>query len=56
MDRGARSARRNGPVENTEVDIAGNVDNQINVNSDSSLDDELLEVFRARMGGRDYRQ
>ena len=38
-DRGARAARRkarrNGPVDNATVDIAGNVDNQINVDSDS---------------------
>ena len=44
-DRGARAARRaarrNGQVENAAVDIAGVVDNQIDVESDSSLDNEL---------------
>ena len=51
-DRGARAAkrkaRRNGPVENATVDITGNVDNQIDVDSDSLSDNELLEeVIRA---------
>ena len=38
-----RAARRNGPVENAAVDIAEVVDNQIDVESDSSSDNELLE-------------
>jgi hypothetical protein len=46
-DRGVRAARRaarrNGPVENAAVDIAEVVDNQIDVDSDSSSDNELLE-------------
>jgi len=46
-DRGARAARRaarrNGPVENAAVDIAEVVDNRIDVESDSSSDNELLE-------------
>ena len=59
-DRGVRAARmaarRNGPVENVAVAIAGNVDNQINVDSDSSSDDELLEEVIRAMRGRDHRQ
>ena len=43
-DRGVRAARRearrNGPVENAAVDIAEVVDNQIDVDSDSSSDNE----------------
>ena len=46
-DRGApaarKAARRNGPVENAAMDIVGNVDNQIDVDSDSSSDNELIE-------------
>jgi len=38
-----RAARRNGPVENAAVDIAEVVNNQIDVDSDSSSDNELLE-------------
>ena len=54
-NRGARAAkketRRNGPMENATVDIAGNVDNEIDVDSDSSSDNELLEeVARAPHG------
>ena len=46
-----RAARRNGPVENTAVDIVGNVDNQVDMDSDSSSDNELLEkVVRAPHG------
>ena len=60
-DHGAGAARRagmiNGPVENIAVDIAGNVDNQIDVDSDSSSDNELLEeVVRAPHGRQDHRQ
>ena len=33
--RGVRAARRNGPVENAAVDMAGNVDTHIDVDSDS---------------------
>ena len=37
-------------IECREVDIAGNVDHQIAVDPDSSLDDEILEeVVRAHM-------
>ena len=39
-----RAAKRNGPVDNAAVDIAGNVDNQIDLYSDSSSDDKILEV------------
>jgi len=47
-DRGSKSsewraARINGPVENAIVDIAGNVGNQIDVESDSSSDNELFK-------------
>jgi len=54
-DRGARAARRaarrNGPVENAAVDIAEVVDNRIDVESDSSSDNELLEeVVRVPRG------
>ena len=46
-DRGARAARRaatrNGPVENAVVDIAEVVNNQIDVDLDSSSGDESLE-------------
>ena len=47
-----QAARRNGHVENAAADIAGNVDNQIDVDSDSSLDNKLLEecVVRAPRG------
>ena len=52
-----RAARRNGPVENAAVDIAEVVDNQvvvenrIDVDSDSSSENELLEeVVRAPHG------
>ena len=46
-----RAARRNGPMDNAAVDIAGVMDNQIDVNSDSSSDNELLkEVVRAPHG------
>ena len=34
-----REARRNGPVENATVDIAGNVDYQIDVDRKKWLDD-----------------
>ena len=55
VDRGVqaarRAARRNGPVENATVNIAGVVDNQIDVESDSSSDNKLLEdVVRAPHG------
>ena len=44
-DRGVRAARkaawRNGPVKNAAVDIAKVVDNQIDVDFDSSSDNEL---------------
>jgi len=46
-----RAARRNGPVENAAVDIAEVVDNQIDVDSDSSSDNEILEeVVRVPRG------
>ena len=38
-----RVARRTGPVENVAVDITGNVDHHIDVDSDSPSDDEMLE-------------
>ena len=38
-----RATRRNGLVEIAAVDLAGNVANQIDVDSDSSSDDELLK-------------
>jgi len=45
-DRGVQAARRNRPV-----DIAGKVDSQIDVDSDSSSDNEILEeVVRAQHG------
>jgi len=47
-----RAVRRNEPVENSAVDMAGNVDNHIDVDSDSSSDNELLEP---RMRERDHR-
>ena len=44
----SKSARRNVPVENSIADIAGNVDYQINVDSDSLLDNEITkEMIRA---------
>ena len=54
-DRGARAerraARRNGPVENAAVGIAEVVDNQIDVDSDSSSENERWEeVVRAPQG------
>ena len=54
-DRGVRAARRearrNGPVENAAVDIAEVVDYQIDVDSDSSSNNERLEeVVRAPHG------
>ena len=46
-----RAARRNGPVENAAVDIAEVVDNRIDVDSDSSSENELLEeVLRVPRG------
>jgi len=51
-----RAARRNGPVENAAVDIAGNVDNQIDVDSDSLSDNELLEEVVRSPHGRDHQQ
>ena len=62
-DRGARAERRGeegreekwtrgeGPAEDAAVDIAGDVDNQIDVDSNSSSDNELLgKVVRAPHG------
>jgi len=46
-----RATRRNGPVKNVAVDIAGIVNNQIDVDSNSSSDNELLgKVVRAPHG------
>jgi len=51
-----REARRNGPVENAAVDITGNMDNQIDMDSDSSSDNELLKKWLyPRMGWQDHR-
>jgi len=50
-----RAARRNGPVENAAVDIAGIVDDQIDVDSYSSSNNELLEeVVRVPHGRQDH--
>ena len=39
------------------ISRGSDVDNQMDVDSDSSSDNELLEVVRApRMGGRNHRQ
>ena len=47
-ERGVRAARREAR-RNAAVDIAGNLDNQINVDSDSWSDNEQLEeVVRVR--------
>ena len=53
-DRGVRAARRavrrNGAVENAAVDIAEVVDNQIDVDSDSSSDNFWKKWLEPRMG------
>ena len=47
-----RAARRNGPVENAAVEIVEVVDNQIDVDSDLSSDNELLEELVRAPHGR----
>jgi len=45
------AARRNGLVGNAAVDIAGNVDHQIDKDSDSSSDNKILEeAVRSPLG------
>jgi len=58
VDRGARATRKNGPVENSAVNIAEVVNNHIDLDSDSSSDNELLVevVIFPHGSGRDHRQ